>query len=597
MSYLVFALKYRPQRFDEVTGQSHVSRTLANALRTGRAAQAYLFSGPRGVGKTSMARILAKALNCEKGTPDEPCNECSACREVTSGRAMDVIEIDGASNRGIDDIRELREAVRYAPAILTRKVYIIDEVHMLTTDAFNALLKTLEEPPRHVVFILATTEPLKVPQTILSRCQRFDFARLSTRDSAERLRFICEREGIQAGDEALFLIARKGEGSMRDALTLLDQVVATGLSELTPEGVRAALGIAGRELFFEWSEAIKTRDAARALRSLGGAIESGSNLQELADEFLAHLRNLLLVATDPTLSDLCEATDEEREGYIRQAAGMAQADLLRYCRLCLETAGVMRRSGYPRAHLEVALAEMCTLPTALDLRRFIEVARGKFGNVEAPGSAGPLIPGPPTPAPPTPAPRGATLPSAGRPGTVPGVQPGTAKLPPSPIAPPDSTLESAGEPETGVGAIVGATPWATILGALSTQKPAIAALLNGSAPVGEEGRMLRVQVPALSPFNREQLDRKTNRTVILDLIEKHFGKPLGIRYEEGPGARGGPVGVAPVPADAGGAFAAGSSDDSASSAAPRKRGSREAASPEQIQKIADLFGGDVIGPA
>ncbi len=388
MSYLVLALKWRPQRFADVTGQAPVSKTLSNALKTGRAAQAYLFTGPRGVGKTSMARILAKALNCEKGPSEEPCNECAPCREITTGRALDVIEIDGASNRGIDDIRELREAVRYSPAILRQKVYIIDEVHMLTQDAFNALLKTLEEPPRHAVFILATTEPLKVPQTILSRCQRFDFARLSARDAAARLRFICDREGIQADDDALLLIGRKGEGSMRDALTLLDQVVASGMEHLTAASVREALGIAGLELFFDWSGAISAQDPARALRSLAGAIEGGANLQELAEEFLAHLRNLLLVATDVSLSELIETTAEERASYVKQASVMAAADLLRYCRIGLEAAAQMRRSAFPRVHLEVALAEMCSLPTALDLRRFIEVARGRISEEPAAHAAG-----------------------------------------------------------------------------------------------------------------------------------------------------------------------------------------------------------------
>ena len=250
--------------------------------------------------------------------------------------------------------------------------------------------KTLEEPPRHVVFILATTEPLKVPQTILSRCQRFDFARLGARDAADRLRYICEKEKIETTEEALHLIARKAEGSMRDALTLLDQVVATGLRPLTAPGVRDALGIAGRELFFEWTGAIQDRDPARALRSLGQAVDAGANIQELADEFLAHLRNLLLIATDPGLAELCEATEEEREIYLRQAEGLAQADLLRYTRLCLETVSQMRKSAYPRAHLEVALAEMCTLPTALDLRRFIDATR-RHAAEAPPAPAGPAL--------------------------------------------------------------------------------------------------------------------------------------------------------------------------------------------------------------
>ncbi|MCA9757778.1 MAG: DNA polymerase III subunit gamma/tau [Candidatus Eisenbacteria bacterium] len=379
MSYRVLALKWRPQRFEDVAGQAHVSRTLSNALRSGRTAHAYLFTGPRGVGKTSTARILAKALNCERELDDRPCGECPACQEITDGRALDVIEIDGASNRGIDDIRELREAVRYTPARLRSKVYIIDEVHMLTQDAFNALLKTLEEPPPHVVFVLATTEVLKVPQTILSRCQRFDFARLRGAEATARMEQICESEGIETERDALALIALKGDGSMRDALTLLDQVAASGIRPLTADVVRDALGIAGRELFFEWTDAILAGDASQALSSFARAVDHGSNLQELAEEFLVHLRNIMVVATEPTLLEQVEGTDEERARYGDAASKFEVADILRFCRLQMDSVQQMRRSAFPRVHQEIALAEMCALPRSLDLRKFVSVARSKFG--------------------------------------------------------------------------------------------------------------------------------------------------------------------------------------------------------------------------
>jgi DNA polymerase-3 subunit gamma/tau len=580
MTYLVLALKYRPQRFDDVVGQSHVSRTLSNALKTGRAAHAYLFTGPRGVGKTTMARILAKALNCERGPVEEPCNECRACRAVGAGNAMDVIEIDGASNRGIDDIRELREAVRYSPAMLTRKVYIIDEVHMLTTDAFNALLKTLEEPPSHAVFVLATTEALKVPQTILSRCQRFDFARLGPRTAAARLRFIVDQEQISADDDALFLMARKGDGSMRDGITLLDQVLAGGPQRLTLEVVKSALGVVGRELFFEWTAAIRDRDAGRALRSLGGAVEAGANLQELSEEFLVHLRNLLLVAVDPGLADLVEATEDEIATYCEQAAAMASGDLLRHCRLALEATSQMRRSGYPRAHLEVALAEMCALPTALELRRFLDATRRHAGSGEAVASAGPLLPTTPASAGPTSAgptsagptsagpvpPIGSASPagpasSAGTSTSLPptrsagsalqvreggavstrtGDAPATAGPPGREAIRSDATIMGAATTQSVDPAAVSASvapvsvdgdPWVLMLQMLGARRAALGATLNGSAVLGEEERILRVGVPRLGAFQKGQLDKAANRQLIMELINETFGRPLGVRFE------------------------------------------------------------------
>lgn len=591
MSYQVFALKWRPQRFADVAGQGHISRTLSNALRTQRTAHAYLFTGPRGVGKTSMARILAKAVNCEKELENgEPCGTCAACLEITQGRALDVIEIDGASNRGIDDIRDLREGVRYAPARLRNKIYIIDEVHMLTQDAFNALLKTLEEPPPHVVFILATTEPLKVPQTILSRCQRFDFARLRSRDVVAQLQRICESESIEAEADALALIANKGEGSMRDALTLLDQVVATGVRPLSAPAAREILGIAGRELFFEWGEAIRSRDAARALRSLGRAVDEGANLQELADEFLVHLRNLLVASTDPALEDTIEATDEERARYLEQAAHLAGPDLLRFCRMAIDASTQMRKSGYPRVHLEVALSEMCSLPSAVELRRFIEVARGRFPEaVPPPQSAAPVakpvadaIATPPTAQPAAPA--TATPPAARR------VAPASVPVPaarPAPKSPdpsgPSSPSVATGTPQNGrdatthdgQGGIDLVAGWTAVLEQIMQSKPALSGFLAGSTARDLESGLLTVEVPGLEAFQVDLLQSKSNKLVVSGILEAVFGTPLNLRFERAPRPPGGPAaGRAPVvPPSAGG---------------PNQAG---------IQRIVDLFDGDVLGPS
>ena len=585
MTYLVLALKYRPQRFDEVVGQSHVSRTLSNALKTGRAAHAYLFTGPRGVGKTTMARILAKALNCERGPVEEPCNECRACRAVGAGNAMDVIEIDGASNRGIDDIRELREAVRYSPAMLTRKVYIIDEVHMLTTDAFNALLKTLEEPPAHAVFVLATTEALKVPQTILSRCQRFDFARLGPRTAAARLRFIVDQEQIPADDDALFLMARKGDGSMRDAITLLDQVLAGGPERLTLDVVKSALGVVGRELFFEWTSAIRDREAGRALRSLGEALEAGANLQELCEEFLVHLRNLLLVAVDPGLADLVEATEDEVAIYLEQASAMTSADLLRHCRLALEATSQMRRSGYPRAHLEVALAEMCALPTALELRRFLDATRKHAGPgevVASSGAAAPVMPPPPAKSAGSEPPVGDAGAASARAGDAPQAM-ASGAVASTAVAPPAAGSATA--------VSVDGDPWVLMLQMLGSRRAALGATLNGSTVMGEEERILRVAVPRLGAFQKGQLDKAANRQLIMELISETFGRPLGVRFEPAPEGM--------VGASAGAASAPAGNPDPPDVEPVRGKSIADAptASPEGIRRIVDLFGGDVIGPA
>jgi DNA polymerase-3 subunit gamma/tau len=294
LAYQVLARRWRPQKFEDVVGQDHVVRTLQNAISSGRIAHAYLFTGVRGVGKTSIARILAKALNCEKGPTPTPDNSCSICNEITAGTSVDVLEIDGASNTGVDDVRELRENVRYMPQSSRYKIYIIDEVHMLSNAAFNALLKTLEEPPPHIIFIFATTEPQKIPATILSRCQRFDFKRIPREKILESLKQISISEGVTIEESDLRLIAREAEGSMRDALSLLDQVISFA-GKMVPKGeVQKALGIIDRTWVTEMAQGIIDRDSARALEVLAKGYEHGYDLKQMLKDLIAHFRNMAI---------------------------------------------------------------------------------------------------------------------------------------------------------------------------------------------------------------------------------------------------------------------------------------------------------------
>ncbi|MEE9457743.1 MAG: DNA polymerase III subunit gamma/tau, partial [bacterium] len=290
--YQVFARRFRPLSFDEVVGQEAVTRTLANAVTGGRVAQAYLFAGPRGVGKTSVARILAKALNCSQGPTVTPCGECDNCGAIAAGNDTDVLEIDGASHRGIDDVRELRERVRFAPGHSPYKIYIIDEVHMLTAEAFNALLKTLEEPPSHVVFIFATTRFDKVPPTIVSRCQRFIFKRIATGAIEDKLRVIAEKEGLNVEPQALSLIARRAAGSMRDAESLFDQVIAFAGDEITPHDVERTLGLVAAEAVEKLASAALAADGAAALRAVDALVRDGADLVQAVYQLVEYLRDL-----------------------------------------------------------------------------------------------------------------------------------------------------------------------------------------------------------------------------------------------------------------------------------------------------------------
>ena len=357
MTYQAFYRVYRPQSFREMSGQTHVKRTLQNALLASKTTHAYLFSGPRGTGKTSTAKIFAKALNCENAPASEPCNECPTCMSITEGSHTDVIEFDAASNSRVEEMREIIEKVRFAPASARFKVYIIDEVHMLSTSAFNALLKTLEEPPPHAVFILATTEPHKLPATIISRCQRFDFKRLSTQDILDRMKIVLEDIDLQYEEQALKVIAQSAAGGMRDALSLLDQVVSFSSDTVRAEDALLVTGSVNQDVFYDISQGLLEKDVAKILSLLEELIADGKEPLRLAEDLITFFRDLLLLQTGEDLSELLQLVTPE-EQFIELAQNYPAETLYGFIDILAKTQQEMRFSHHTKIYLETALLKM-----------------------------------------------------------------------------------------------------------------------------------------------------------------------------------------------------------------------------------------------
>ncbi|MCM2265456.1 MAG: DNA polymerase III subunit gamma/tau [Desulfuromonadales bacterium] len=491
MAYLVLARKWRPQNFADLIGQEHVGRTLANAIRSGRIHHAFLFTGARGVGKTSAARILAKALNCEVALSDTPCGTCSSCLEITAGQGLDVIEIDGASNTGVDDVRELRDNIRYLPSRSRYKIFIIDEVHMLSTSAFNALLKTLEEPPAHAKFIFATTEPHKIPVTILSRCQRFDFRKIPLVRVAGKLREIADAEKITVSDRSLALIARHGEGSMRDALSTLDQVIAFCGEQVEDVDVQALLGMVDRRLLLDAVEAIVQHDARRALDAARRFDQLGVALRQVAQELVEMFRALVICKVAPEPAELLDLVGDELQELQKLSAGSALEDLQRIVTLLLKLQTELAGSPYPLLSLEMAMVRLASLPPMEDLAKLLDRLQ-RLEKRLATGSALPIAAGR-TPVPPPP----------------PGERPSKKTEPPAP-APPR------------------VRGWEGLVEQVKQSRPIIGSIL-------EHGRPLRLEPPALEigypegSFHLAHFQDVDNRQAVEAIARLYFDHPVTLR--------------------------------------------------------------------
>jgi DNA polymerase-3 subunit gamma/tau len=518
--YIVTARKYRPMRFEDVTGQGHITTTLRNAMATKRIAHAYLFGGPRGVGKTTTARLLAKAVNCSSPVDQNPDNTCESCREITEGRSFDVLEIDGASNRGVEEIRNLRESVRYAPARGAYKVYIIDEVHMLTKEAFNALLKTLEEPPPHVLFIFATTEVNKVPATILSRCQRFDFRRIRTEEIAANLRAIATAEGLAIDEDALHLIARRGDGSLRDAQSVFDQVVALCGAAVTRAKIVEALNLVDQEVYFSMTDLIRTGDTRGGLALVDDIMTGGHDLREFLSGLTEHFRNLLVAKTTKSTL-LIEAADVYRQRYAAEAEFFDVSDLLRLQRLVSLTDSALRWTTQPRFRLEADVVQMIALPRAKDVGELLERLDELLGRQ---GGHPPGIPSPSAGE--RPAAQLRPAPTTVQHPTVPVMQHPSGSVSQHPPAP---------RPHAGMSAGELSSRWSEFLGEVRTRKISLWPALENASLLGVEQGIVRLGVA--DDFQASLILK--SKEFLGDVFQKILNVRLGVKPEITGGSQGG----------------------------------------------------------
>jgi len=511
MGYQILSLKWRPQVFGDVVGQDHVTQTLENAFQKDRIAQGYLFTGPRGVGKTTTARILAKVLNCQAPRDSRPCNECSTCQEIIDSRNMDVLEIDGASNRGIEEIRNLRELIKFSPIHAPYKIFIIDEVHMLTTPAFNALLRTLEEPPPHGKFILCTTDVHKVPATIVSRCQRFDFNRITGPIIAKRLNYILQEEGISIDQESLEAISRKADGSMRDALSLVDQVIAFSGDKITYDDVVKVLGLIPVDLYFRFTTALREKDGDALLDLLHEIRFSGVPLTDLIGGLNQHLRNLLIASFTKGVQVL-ELNEELKRHYLEESKAWDTRDLLRISQILLHTEQQLKRASHPYLLLEMTAFRLLEMDKTVSIEALLQELTASSAN------------------------KASVAPVKGRVELSPerDREPDTLPLELNKPSVAESTKKSSPEPED----VSKATSeplqelqskWNQVISEVMRERPSIGLALENCRPLAVRKNKVEVGLVGDTPFNAELV--KKNSRYLEQALQTVMGKPFTVFFK------------------------------------------------------------------
>ncbi len=510
MSYLVLARKYRPQTFEEVVQQAHVTTTLTNAIEADRVAHAILFAGPRGTGKTTIARILAKAMNCIQGPLPTPCNACRSCEEITGGSSADVFEIDGASNNGVEQVRELRENIKYMPAYSKFKIYIIDEVHMLSVAAFNALLKTLEEPPEHVLFMFATTEPHKIPITIHSRCQRHDLRRIDAQTLIAHMKMLCHREEREVSLESLGVIAREAGGSMRDALSLLDQVTSSTTGPVVHAQLLDMLGAVDRSLLFDLADGILKKNLAGLLDILETAYNRGTDIRRLYADLVEHFRNLIVVGMGRQTEKLIDAPDQERERLAQQARGVAPTLFSQVFRILAEEMPALKFAASPKLAFETVLFRLLEAQPALSVEELIEKLDLLRENFAIGGAAVIPVPaGSPVPA----------QPSEIIPETIKEPAAGFTPVPPTPDGNPAG--------ETAVNEKDLTVLWPQLLEVIAREHPPLGGALASAKLLEVTAETVTFEVPG-NQFNINRLRKRENSARLAKTCSDFFQRPVAV---------------------------------------------------------------------